>query len=83
MSTVDLTREQLAQYILNTAKESSISKIRPIVLKEQREKIIAYSVDGKPLNEKEYVKEVEVGMEDIKAGRVITDDDLSKERGTW
>lgn len=84
MSTLDFTREQLAEYILNTAKESSISKIKSIILNESKgDDIVAYSSDGKPLNLVEYVREIEIGVEDIKAGRVITDEDLSKEIESW
>ena len=40
MGTLEFTREQLAQYILNTAKESSISKIKAIILDEDKDQSI-------------------------------------------
>jgi hypothetical protein len=84
MSTVNLTREQLAQYILSKAKESSISKIRSIILNEENESdIVAYTVEGQALTISDYKKEIEKGIEDIKSGRVISDTDLAKEIETW
>lgn len=84
MKPLNLTREQLAQYILNEAKESSISKIKSIISNENNEDaIIAFGSDGNPLNEKEYIKAIRTGIKDIKAGRVTSDDDLSKEIEHW
>ena len=51
MSTLDFTREQLAQYILTKAKESSLSKIRSIILNEGEEDISTFDLNEKQLSE--------------------------------
>jgi len=45
MEVIDFTREQLAQYILDNAKDSVIDKIK--VLLEKEGEIVAYTVKGK------------------------------------
>lgn len=52
MKTLDLTRKELADYILNKAKDDVLEKINRIIEKE--ENIIAYTVKGEPLTEKSY-----------------------------
>lgn len=84
MDTLNFSREQLAQYILKDAKESSLSKIKSIISNENNEEaIVTLRSDGKPLNSKEYIKEIQTGIEDVKSGRVTSDEDLSKEIENW
>lgn len=84
MSTLDFTREQLAQYILNTAKESSISKIKSIILNESNgDDIVAYTVQGEALTKEMYIKKVKEAEARINAGEYTTHDDLLKEMETW
>jgi hypothetical protein len=83
MEATNFTREQLAQYILDTAKDSVINKIKTIVSKEQQEDIVAYTVKGEPLNVAQYKVEIQKGLDDIEAGRFISDDDLAKEIQNW
>ena len=83
MEATNFTREELAQYILHTAKDSVISKIKSIVYKEEQEHIVGYTVDGKPLNANQYKVEIQKGIDDIKAGKVTLHQDLLKEIQTW
>ncbi len=83
MEATNYTREQLAQYILNTAKDSVISKIKSIVSKEEQEEIVGYTVHGKPITAAEMNKKLARSEEDYKAGRVTTHEELLKEMKTW
>lgn len=83
MEATNFTREELAQYILETAKDSVVNKIKKIVSKEQNNDIVARTIHGKPLNATQYKAEIQKGLDDIKAGRVTYDDDLSKEIENW
>lgn len=83
MKTTNFTREELAQYILNTAKETVIDKIKSVISNEAQEDIIAYTTKGKPLNTIQYKAEIQKGIDDIKAGKTITDDDLTNAIENW
>lgn len=84
MSALDFTREQLAQYILNSAKESSISKIKSIILNEKKEEeVVAYTVQGQPLTKAMYIKKVKDAEASVKAGNYTTVEDLEKEAENW
>ena len=45
--------------------------------------IIAYTTDGKPLNTREYIEQINIGLKQIETGEVITDDELEAEIKTW
>jgi len=73
MSTLDFTREQLAQYILNTAKESSLSKIRSIILNESKgNDIVAYTIKGEPVTRQQYIARNEQAVKEYENGEFMT-----------
>lgn len=45
--------------------------------------IIMYAIDGKPLNRKMYFDELRNGIEEIKEGKFITQEELEKESEKW
>jgi hypothetical protein len=47
------------------------------------EPIVAYDVLGKPLTLKQYNDEIDKGIDDIKNGRFISQEDLEKEIESW
>lgn len=83
MKAMNFTREQLAQYILNNAKDSVISKLKAIIEKEEKNEIVAYTVDGKPLTLQQYQNELEEAEKEIERGDYLTPDELEKEIATW
>ena len=82
MEARNFTREELAEYILHIAKDSVINEIKSLVTKKQEE-IIAYTVNGQPLNSNQFKAEIQKGLDDIEAGRVTSDEDLAKEIENW
>ena len=66
MEAMNFTREQLAQYILNNAKDSLIDKIKAPLEKE--DEIVAYSIKGQSLTKKEYISHIETISKKIDDG---------------
>lgn len=57
MEVLNFTREQLAQYILDNAKDSVIDKIKALLEKEGE--IVAYTAKGKSLTKEEYISHIQ------------------------
>ncbi len=83
MEARNFTREELAKYILHSAKDTVIAKIKAVLENEDAEDIVAYTTGGIPLNAKDYVTEIKKGMNDIESGNSITQSDLEKEINNW
>lgn len=83
MEAMNFTREQLAQYILNNAKDSLITKLKAIIEKEEKNDIVAYSIDGKPLTFDQYRQELEEAEKEIEKGEFLTSSELEKEIDSW
>ncbi len=66
MEVINFTREQLAQYILNNAKDSVIDKIKALL--EQEDEIVAYTINGQPLTKKEYISHIQTISKKIDDG---------------
>ena len=66
MEAINFTREQLAQYILNNAKDSVIDKINALLEKE--DETVAFTIKGQPLTKKEYFSHIETISKKIDDG---------------
>ena len=51
--------------------------------KENFSEIVAYTVQGRPLTQEQYVQEIRFGLLQIEQEKTITDEDLQKEMETW
>lgn len=83
---IQTTKIELIKQLLNVNKESVLEKIKEILSSEDssnEEEIVAYTFDGKPLTPNQYRTEIQKGLDDIKAGRVTSDEDLAKEIESW
>jgi hypothetical protein len=67
---------------IDNSDESILIQVSNL-LEDHANKIIAYDVSGNPLNLKQYNLEIDKGIEDVKNGRVITQEDLEKEIESW
>ncbi|MBS1549596.1 MAG: hypothetical protein JSS94_07010 [Bacteroidetes bacterium] len=83
MEAMNFTREQLAQYILNNAKDSVLAKLKAIIEKEEKNDIVAYTVDGRALTLEQFQNELEEAEKEIERGEYLTSDELVKEIATW
>ncbi len=80
-------KNKVLMYIEN-ADEQLLMKVSNIFENEEITKIVseptvAYDVTGKPLTLKQYNDEIDKGIDDIKNGRVISQEDLEKEIESW
>jgi len=77
MDVIHFSRKQLAQYILNNAKDSVIDKIKALLEKE--EETVAYTIKGQPLNKKEYISHIETISKKIDDGaKTYTSDEVKE-----
>lgn len=83
MKAINFTREQLAQYILNNAKDSVIAKLKAIIEKEEKNDIVAFDVMGNPLTLEQFQNELNKAEKEIETGDFLTSDDLDKEIASW
>ena len=70
----------LVKKILSVKTESIIEKLNQILEKEM---IVGYTVEGKPLTKKAYNKMLEKGEQDVLNGRVTSSEELKKEMKNW
>ncbi|MBL4746446.1 MAG: hypothetical protein JKY08_08760 [Flavobacteriaceae bacterium] len=79
MNTSNFTREELAQYILTTAKDVVIEKFIAILAKET----VLHSIDGAPLTKADVQKELLAAEQEIAKGDYITSKELDQEIASW
>lgn len=79
---MDLQAEKinLVQQILSVQKESIIDKIKNILEKEM---IVGYTTDGKPLTKEAYNARLEKAEEQIASGNYLTQEEIEKESENW
>ena len=83
MKAMNFTREQLAQYILNNAKESLLAKLKVFIEKEEKDNVVAYNIEGEPLTLEQYQNELNEAENEIDRGEFLTSDELDKEIASW
>ena len=77
---IQAVKIDLVQKILSVKKESIIEKISKILDKEM---IVGYTVEGKPLTHKAYNKRLKKAEEQIKSGNYFTQEEIEKESESW
>ena len=70
----------IVQKILAVEKASIIEKINKILDKEM---IVGYTVEGKPLTKEAYNKRLAAAEKQLEAGDYISQEDLEKESENW
>lgn len=79
---IQATKIELVKQLLNVSQESVLNKIKAILASESEETIV-YTTSGKPLDVEQYKAKIQRGLDDIKASRVTSDEDLTKEIEMW
>jgi hypothetical protein len=77
---IQAAKIDLVKKILSVKTESIIEKLNQILEKEM---IVGYTVEGKPLTKKAYNKMLEKGEQDVLNGRVTSSEELKKEMKNW
>ena len=70
----------LVQKLLGVTNGSLIEKIEKMLEKEM---IVGYTVEGKPLTKAAYNKRLAKAEKQIEAGKFTTQEDLEKESANW
>lgn len=70
----------LVQKILSLNQESVIDKIDELL---EREMIVGYTVDGKPLTKAAYNERIAIAEKQLQNGESISQEDLEKESENW
>jgi len=77
---IQAAKIDLVQKILSVKTESIIEKLNNILEKEM---IVGYTVEGKPLTKKAYNKRLEKAEQEIESGNYVTQEELEKEAVNW
>lgn len=83
---IQATKIELVKRILEVNTESVLNKIKEILSSETNfasDEIVAYTTKGEALTIEEYKSEIQKGLDDIAAGRVISHADLLNEIKNW
>jgi len=81
---IQATKLELIKRLLVVDKESVLEELKKILLSNSnKEEIVGYSTEGKPLTLKEYQQKVQKGIDDIASGNFTSDEDFAKEIETW
>lgn len=77
---IQAAKLDLVEKILNIKTESIIEKLNNILDKEV---IVGFTTDGKPLTKKAYNKRLEKAEAQIASGNYITQEEFEKESEKW
>lgn len=82
MSAIDLQLRKLKvmELLLHVSNEQLVEQMEKIL---EREMIVAYTTQGKPLTLKAYNKRLEIAKKQIQDGRTTSHDDLKSEMSKW
>ncbi|MEI6488869.1 MAG: hypothetical protein WCP52_07900 [Bacteroidota bacterium] len=70
----------LVQKLLSVNNELVLKKINQIL---EKEVIVAFTIDGKPLTKEQYNKNLLAADKQIKAGNFIAHEELEKKSAKW
>ncbi len=77
---IQTVKLNLLQKLMGVSNAALLEKIEKMLDKEM---IVGYTVDGKPLTKAVYDNRLKKAEDQIKAGRFITQEDLEKESENW
>lgn len=77
---IEITKIDLAKKLFNINKESVLKQLKAILDKEE---VVAYTTNGKPLTRVEYIKEVKDAEKEFENGDYITGEQLLKNIDKW
>jgi hypothetical protein len=77
---IQAAKLDLVEKILNIRREDIIEKLNKILDKEM---IVGYTTEGKPLTKKAYNKRLEKAEAQIASGNYLTQEELEKESENW
>lgn len=80
---IQATKLELVKQLINVKKASVLKKIKEILLNNERDDTVAYSIKGNPLTKKQFKQELLEAEQEIARGEFISHQDLKREIQTW
>jgi predicted transcriptional regulator len=77
---VHLLKLNLMQQLLTEDSTTILKEIGDVF---ERNRIVAHTVDGRPLNREDYLKEMEEGREQARQGLGFTTDEVKAKMAEW
>lgn len=77
---IESIKIDLAKQLFNIDKASVLDRIKAILDKEE---VVAYTTDGKPLTREAYIKSVEKAEQEVNDGKYITQSQLLENIKKW
>jgi len=77
---LEATKLDVIKKVMSVTATSLLEKINNLLEKEM---IVGYSVEGKPLTKETYNARLQMAEKKIRSGEYITQDDLEKEAENW
>ena len=70
----------IIQKIMSVSRSSLLEKINNLLDKEM---VVGYTVEGKPLTQESYNKRLQIAAKQVLSGEYTTQEDLEKESENW
>jgi predicted transcriptional regulator len=77
---VNAMKLQLMELILSEENTSTLKELGDVL---ERNRIVAHTVDGRPLNREDYVREIEKGLVDVAEGRTFSSEEVKEKMKLW
>lgn len=81
MDSVKAAKYELIQEIMAITDNALLSELKEIL--QGRKRVVAYTVDGQPLTEKDYQEMVITAADEAKSGNYITQEEVDKRIAEW
>lgn len=77
---IQAAKLDLVERILSINSEEVIDKINELL---EKEVIVGFTSEGRPLTKKEYNQRLEIAENQFQSGQFLTQDELEKESENW
>lgn len=77
---IQAAKLDLVERILSINSEEVINKINELL---EKEVIVGFTSEGRPLTKKEYDQRLEIAENQFQSGQFLTQDELEKESENW
>ncbi|ELR72931.1 hypothetical protein C900_00892 [Fulvivirga imtechensis AK7] len=85
MATISEIKSILHKYIVETEDQEILNHVQAYFrsLLQKKGKIIGYTSDGQPLTIEVYKRDIDEARQQIREGKIISQEDLEKESENW
>ena len=77
---IQLKKIRVVEMLLRVKSEALINQMEKLL---EKELVVAYTTDGKPLTQRAYNKRQERAEKELLAGKTINQEDLEREVSKW